>query len=290
MTKQIALITGTSTGLGLALSEQLARSGWRVYATMRNVEKGASITALQQQGLDIELLPLDVQSQQSIDDAIETIITKDRHIDLLINNAGIGFIKNTEQATEEEYKQVFDINTFGQIRCTKAVLPYMRQNKQGKIISISSVGGLVGQPMNEIYCASKFALEGFYESLATYVTPYFGISFMIVEPGGISSEFANSVLSKIQNEGGLPQDEYGEVLQDYMGTRDTRSEGVFQTAEEVAKVVLSKLNVDPLPLRVRTSPWAEEFCRYKTEADPDGLLQTKAVTSVMLGNNYMKRE
>jgi NAD(P)-dependent dehydrogenase (short-subunit alcohol dehydrogenase family) len=286
MQKQIALITGTSTGLGLALSEQLAKASWKVYATMRNIEKGTAIVDLQKAGLDIELLSLDVQSQQSVDDVVKTIIDQEGQIDLLINNAGIGFIKTTEQVTEEEYKNVFDINTFGQIRCTKAVLPYMREKKQGRIVSISSVGGLVGQPLNEIYCASKFALEGYYESLATYVTPYFGVEFMIVEPGGISSEFANNVLSKLENEGGFPKGEYEQVLHDYLGSRTHRTEGVFQTSSEVAEVVLAQLNASELPLRVRTSPWGEDLCRYKTEADPTGLLQTKAVVTSMLGKEY----
>lgn len=283
MSKQIALITGTSTGLGFSLSERLAKSGWKVYATMRNVDKGSSILNLKNNGFDIELLPLDVQSQQSVDNVVETIINQHGKMDLLINNAGIGFIKNTEQCTEKEYQTVFDINTFGQIRCTKAVLPYMRKQRYGRIVSISSVGGLVGQPLNEIYCASKFALEGYYESLATYVTPYFGVEFMIVEPGGISSEFANNVLSKMESEGGFPNDAYEQVLKDYMSTRNNRTEGIFQTADEVADVILTQLDAKELPLRIRTSPWAENFCRYKTEADPTGLLQTKDVVTSMLG-------
>ncbi|WLR42046.1 SDR family oxidoreductase [Bacillus carboniphilus] len=284
MKKQIALITGTSTGLGFALTEKLAKEGWKVYATMRNVQKGTDVLNLKNEGLDIELLQLDVQSQQSIDEAVNTIINQEGQIDLLINNAGIGFIKNTEQATEEEVQNVFDINTFGQIRCTKAVLPFMREKKAGRIVSVSSVGGLVGQPLNEIYCASKFALEGYYESLATYVTPYFGVEFMIVEPGGISSEFTTNILSKVESEGGLPKDDYAPVLNDYLGSREGRNnDGVFQTPEEVAGVVLEQLNKDQLSLRVRTSPWAEELCNYKTSTDPTGLLQTKEVTRSMLG-------
>ncbi|MDP5275369.1 SDR family oxidoreductase [Chengkuizengella axinellae] len=284
MEKQIAVITGTSTGLGLTLTQKLANEGWKVYATMRNLEKGQSIRDLQQSGLSVELLQLDVQSQDSVDKAIQTVIDQEGQINLLVNNAGIGYIKTTEQSTEKEYTNVFDINTFGAIRCTKAVLPHMRERKQGKIVAISSVGGLVGQPLNEIYCASKFALEGYYESLATYVTPYFGVEFMIVEPGGISSEFANSVLAGMASNGGFYKDDFEPVVNDYMGTRSERSDGnIYQTPSEVADVVLTQLKTNPFPLRVRTSEWAEDFCQYKTKEDPTGLIQTKNVVKQMLG-------
>ncbi|OEH94193.1 SDR family oxidoreductase [Bacillus solimangrovi] len=283
MEKQIAVITGTSTGLGLALTEQLANEGWKVYATMRNLDKCQPIRDLQQTGLSVELLQLDVQSQESVDRAIQTVIEREGHIDLLVNNAGIGYIKTTEQSSEEEYINVFDINTFGAIRCTKAVLPYMRERKQGRIVAVSSVGGLVGQPLNEIYCATKFALEGYYESLATYVTPYFGIEFMIVEPGGISSEFANSVLKGVASSGGFQKDDFEPVINDYMGNREGRSDGIFQTPSQVAEVIITKLHAQPLPLRVRTSEWSEKFCEFKTKEDPTGLLQTKAVVKDMLG-------
>ena len=283
MNSKIAVVTGTSTGLGLGLSEALAKAGWKVYATMRNLEKGTSIINLQKAGLNIELLQLDVQSQDSIDLAVKTVIDKEGQIDLFINNAGVGFIKTTEQSTEEEYQNVFDINTFGQIRCTKAVLPYMREKHQGKIVSISSVGGLVGQPLHEIYCASKFAIEGYYESLATYVTPYFGVEFMVVEPGGISSEFANTILSDIEKAGGFPKDDFEQVMNDFMGQRTNQDEGVFQTPKEIADLLLEQLNADQLPLRMRTSDWASNFSKYKTKADPTGLLQTNFVVSQLLG-------
>ncbi|MYL29971.1 SDR family NAD(P)-dependent oxidoreductase [Halobacillus halophilus] len=283
MNKKIAVVTGTSSGLGLGISKVLAETGWKVYATMRNLDKGTPVKDLQQSGLDIELLQLDVQSQVSVDQAVQTVIDEEGRIDLFINNAGIGFIRNTEQSSEEDYKRIFDINTYGPIRCTKALLPHMREQKAGRIVSISSVGGLVGQPMHEIYCASKFALEGYYESLATYVTPYFGVEFMIVEPGGIESEFANSVLADIEKTGGFPKDEYEQVLNDFMGQRGNQDSGVFQTPEEIAERMMVELEKDTLPLRMRTSEWSEEFTKLKTSADPTGLKQTAMVTSSLLG-------
>jgi NAD(P)-dependent dehydrogenase (short-subunit alcohol dehydrogenase family) len=104
-------------------------------------------------------------------------------IDVLINNAGAGFVRTVEQATEEEIRWVTDVNYFGTVRCIKEVIPHMRSARSGHIINISSVGGLVGQPFNELYCASKFAVEGLTEAMATYMEPAFGIKFTVVEPG-----------------------------------------------------------------------------------------------------------
>ncbi|SFS35973.1 SDR family oxidoreductase [Marininema halotolerans] len=282
MGKNVAVITGTSTGLGLSLSEALAKAGWKVYATMRNLDKAQGVQELMDTGLSIELLQLDVQSQSSIDTAIQRILEKEEAIDLFINNAGMGFLRTVEQATEEEYKNIFDINTFGVIRCIKSILPHMRDRQKGRIVAISSVGGLVGQPLNEIYCASKFALEGLYESLATYLTPFFGIEFMIVEPGGIVSEFANTVLSQINESGAFQQDVYEPVLQAYLGSREKQPAGISQTPEEIATIIVNQLAADELPLRMRTSDWSNNFCRFKTEADPTGLAQTHYVQETFL--------
>ncbi|MBS7530557.1 SDR family oxidoreductase [Hazenella sp. IB182353] len=282
MKKQVAVVTGTSSGVGLALSEALAQSGWKVYATMRNLDRGEAVRDLQDKGLDIECLQLDVQLQESVDHAIAAIMKREETIDLLVNNAGIGYIRTTEQATEEAYKNVFDINVFGVIRCTKAVLPHMRERKQGRVVTISSIGGLVGQPFNEIYCATKFAVEGYFESLATYVTPEFGIEFMIVEPAGISSAFANHVMKQVSESGGFYKDEYEPLLNAYLGSREHFPPEIMQTSEQVAEVVVKQLSAHPLPLRMRTSAWAEDFCRYKTASDPTGLIQTKEVQQLML--------
>ncbi|POC77784.1 short-chain dehydrogenase/reductase, partial [Vibrio vulnificus] len=92
-------------------------------------------------------------------------------------------------------------NLMGVIRMTKAVLPYMRNQREGRIINISSVGGLVGQPFNEIYCATKFGVEGYTEAMASYVQPEFNIKFTLIEPGGIQSEFTNNVMAQLQSTG-----------------------------------------------------------------------------------------
>lgn len=285
--KKNVLITGTSTGVGFESSILLARSGYKVYATMRNTEKG---TALQEkikaENLDIEILSLDVTKAQTIADAVDVIIKKDGKIDILINNAGAGFGKTTEQTSEEEMNWVTDVNYLGVVRCIKAVLPIMRKQRSGHIINITSVGGLVGQPFNEFYCAAKFAVEGYTESLASYVSAAFNIKFSMVEPGGISTEFMSSAVDKTSVNGQLSSGEYLPVFEKYMAgnvERASKSElQVYQSALEVAQVILEVTNNEHPPLRIRTSQWAEDFCQLKTANDPDGTKLVNEVKSAFL--------
>jgi len=124
----------------------------------------------------------------------------------------------------------------------------------------------------QFYCAAKFAVEGYFESLATHVSPNFGIDFTCVEPGGIRTEFANSVLKQIGATGGMLEDEYLPILQDYIASAQKRqgTDGGYQTADQVAAVVMRTLHSDEPPIRVRTSDWAEELTRLKTGLDPNG--------------------
>ncbi len=270
---KIALVTGTSSGLGLNLSVLLAKQGFKTFATMRNLEKKSKILDIAvKSGVELETKQLDVQNTSSIEQCVEEIISQEGHIDVLVNNAGAGFVRTTEQATESEIQWVIDVNLMGVIRCTKAVLPHMRSRRSGHIVNIASVGGLVGQPFNEIYCAAKFAVEGYTESMASYVQPNFNIKFTVVEPGGIKSEFANNVLNQFQNSGGMLDDEYKPILEKYIAGSQNRSDSgdIYQTSEEVAQVVLNCIQSENPPIRLRTSQWGEKFCRLKTELDPTG--------------------
>ncbi len=170
----------------------------------------------------------------------------------------------------------------GVVRCTKAVMPHMRAARSGHIVNISSVGGLVGQPFNEIYCAAKFAVEGYTEAMASYIETGFGIKFSVIEPGGIQSDFVKNVRSQLQSTGGILQDDYLPLLQRYLNRIQNRIDGVHQTPEQVAEVVADCIEADDPPVRLRTSPWAEEFCRLKTAADATGKLQQAAVISRFL--------
>lgn len=272
MTKSV-LVTGASGGLGLAISVQAAQAGYDVYATMRDVGKrGALDAALAEAGVTATVLPLEVQNQVSVDAAVAQVIARAGQIDILINNAGVGFVRSTEQASDDDIDWVLDVNLRGVIRCTKAVLPHMRTARYGRVITISSVGGLVGQPFNEIYCATKFGVEGFFESLATYVGPAFGIHFTIVEPGGIRSDFGASAMAQFAASGGMIADEYQPLLAAYLAGYQTRAAvgGASQDSDEVAAVVMACVKNPSPPLRIRTSAWAEEFTHLKTASDPDG--------------------
>lgn len=284
---KVVVITGTSTGLGLAAAILFAKNNFTVYATMRNLaKKDLLLAAAKKEKVKVHIEALDVTKTRSVQNCINKIIKKEGKIDCLINNAGAGYIRSTEQATMAEIEWVTDVNYYGVVRCTKAVLPHMRAVKRGHIINITSVGGLVGQPFNEFYCAAKFAVEGYTEGLASYVTENFGIKFSLVEPGGITTEFANSVLAQAASTGGMRQDVYLPILQQYIGSAQKRAKagdtGIYQTSEQVAEVILAVAQNDNPPLRTRTSKWSNEFTKLKTVGDPDGTKLVKEVINKTL--------
>jgi len=280
--KKVAVITGASAGLGLATSILLAKHGYQVYATMRNLErKAALLHAAEATQVTVQLQQLDVSDPTSIMQAIDIIIAKEGRINILINNAGAGFAKGIEQVTEADMQWLTDLNYFGVVRCCKAVLPHMRKQKSGHIINITSVGGLVGQPFSEIYCASKFAVEGFTESLASIMPTFFGINISLIEPGGIDTGLAKSAAMSTLDSSWLldEDDEYALLFRRYLKRFKKRGQSKAdaaisqQTPQEVAEVILAVINQDDPPLRIRTSEWAEDICRFKTAADPDGKQQ-----------------
>lgn len=282
---KVVIVTGTSTGLGISISVKAAQAGHKVYATMRNLKKRDALdAAATAAGVSLDVLPLDVQDTASVNTAVDAVMQKEGRIDLLINNAGAGYVRTTEQASEEDIDWVMDVNFMGVVRCTKAVLPHMRQQRSGHILTVSSVGGLVGQPFNEIYCAAKFAVEGYMEALASYVTAPFGINFSVIEPGGISTEFAANVLEHVQQTGGMLEDEYLPILQKYIGGAQNRQAGsdIYQTPDEVADVMMTCVDADEPPIRMRTSKWAEDFASLKTGLDPDGQQQRARVIQEFL--------
>ena len=286
--KKVVLITGTSSGIGLHTAVLLAKNNYTVYASMRDTGK----KELLQKEADtheaiVNIMQLDVQVEESIGECINEILEKEKRIDVLINNAGSGFLRTVEQATMPEIENVTDVNFYGPVRCIKAVLPQMRKQQSGHIINVSSVGGLVGQPINEIYCAAKFALEGFTESIATYMKPYFGIDVSLIEPGGVTTEFGNNIMRYIENTGGMKNDSYTPLMNDYMEYRKTFSDPelrsrVFQSPGQVAEIILKCIRDDNPKLRYLTSPFTEEFTFLKTGADRDGTKLQKEVRKRIL--------
>jgi len=192
MTKKVAVVTGSSSGIGFETSLMLAKNGFNVYATMRNLSKSEKILKIaNDKKLTIEVGQLDVTSEQSVDNAISAIVEEEGQIDVLVNNAGYGLMGPAEELTIDEFRDQFETNVFGVLRTTKKVLPVMRRNKQGTIINLSSIVGKIGIPTMSGYVSSKFALEGLMESMRYELEP-FGIKVVLVEPGVIKTNFLTS--------------------------------------------------------------------------------------------------
>ena len=178
-----ALITGTSTGIGRATALKLARSGLTVWATMRDPSMGASLRSIaDDEGLDLRILQLDVEDEGSVQAAFE----QTGGIDVLVNNAGLSPVGSVEEFELAQWKQLFETNVFGLIRCTQAALPHMRNQAFGRIINISSVAGRVAIPMFGPYSSSKWAVEALTETLASEAS-IFGIHVCLIEPGAVAT-------------------------------------------------------------------------------------------------------
>jgi len=189
---KIAVVTGTSTGIGLATSLALARSGSFVFAGMRNLAKAGPLReAAAKEQLPVEVIELDVTEQDSVDRAFAAVRRRGP-VDVLVNNAGIGGATPLEMVPLEEHRRIFETNYFGAIRCIHAVLPEMRERKSGAIVNVTSMTGRIAVPNQIPYSASKFALECAGEALAVEVRR-FGIRVVNVEPGVImTSIFENA--------------------------------------------------------------------------------------------------
>lgn len=284
MSGKVILVTGTSTGLGASIAIQAARRANTVYATMRDLKKMDPVAqAAAQVGAKLNFLALDVQNAASVNAAVAEVMKREGRIDVLVNNAGSGYARPTEQAPWEDIEWVMDVNFMSVVRTTKAVIPHMRKARAGHVVNISSVGGLVGQPFNEVYCAAKFAIEGYTEALASYM-PLLGLKFTAIEPGGIKSEFFASAMKRTMETGGMPQDpDYYPILQRYLATSRERGTTAYQTPDEVAAVVLKCIESRDPPIRIRTSPWSNDLCHLKTASDPDGKKLQKKVVEMFLG-------
>lgn len=189
----MAVVTGSSSGIGFETSLLLARKGVYTYATMRNLSKSEEIlNYAKKENLPLETLVLDVIDARSISNAMQKIINERGRIDVLVNNAGYSLLGPLEQLQINEIKDVFETNFFGVIKLIQSVLPTMRKQRYGRIINVSSVAGRIGFPLSSAYVSSKFALEGLTESLR-YEVQKFGIHAVLIEPGVIKTNFANNL-------------------------------------------------------------------------------------------------
>jgi len=188
--KKVALVTGSSSGIGYETALMLARNGFDTYATMRNANKSKEIEEItKKENLPLRVLKLDVTDDRSVDDAINNILNEKKSIEVVVNNAGYGLMGSIEDSSLDEIKAQFETNFFGAIRVMQKVLPIMRQQKAGTIVNVSSIAGRIGFPMGSSYVSSKFALEGLSESMS-YELEQFGIRILLIEPGVINTNFA----------------------------------------------------------------------------------------------------
>ncbi|PGU39522.1 short-chain dehydrogenase [Bacillus cereus] len=243
MNKKIAVITGASSGFGLLTTLELAKKDYLVIATMRNLEKQVDLLSqatklnLQQ---NIKIQQLDVTDQSSIHN-FELFLKDINRIDLLINNAGYANGGFVEEIRVEEYRKQFETNLFGAISITQLVLPYMREQKSGKIINISSISGQVGFPGLSPYVSSKYALEGWSESLRLEVKP-FGIDVALIEPGSYNTNIweVGKQLATNQSDTSSPYKEYMDKIQKHINSGSDTFGNPIDVANKIVEIAESK--------------------------------------------------
>ena len=236
--ENVAVVTGSSSGNGLETSLLLAKNGFYTYATMRNTDKSTRIKEIaKNDGVPLEILQLDVTDDKSIADAIDIIDNRHQRIDVLVNNAGYEHHGAVEELSMDEIKTQFETNFFGAVRVTKKILPTMRKQRSGVIVNVSSIGGIMGVPLNSAYVGSKFALEGFSESMK-YELEGFGIKVRLIEPGAVNTNFLdNAKQAQTAMNPGSPYAEFSKKL--FEGVRES-----FKTSsspKQVAEVILSAI-------------------------------------------------
>jgi NAD(P)-dependent dehydrogenase (short-subunit alcohol dehydrogenase family) len=188
MAKQTVLITGASSGIGLATAELLGGSGYRVLATMRNPDKGSTLAeTAKAKGWDLQLLQLDVCDDASV----RAAVAQAGEVHVLVNNAGYEVWGPLEEMAVQNVKDQFETNVYGPFRLMTALIPSMRKRGSGVIVNVSSIAGRVAAPLNGLYAASKFALEALSEALH-YEVGHFGIRVHLVEPGGVETPFGSN--------------------------------------------------------------------------------------------------
>jgi NAD(P)-dependent dehydrogenase (short-subunit alcohol dehydrogenase family) len=243
---RIAIVTGSSSGIGFETALTLARNRFYTYATMRNLKKSTSIKEIaNKEALPLKVVQLDVNIDDlSAKNAIQEIISEKQRIDILVNNAGYGLVGPIEDISiEEEIKPQFETNLYGVIRVTQQVLPIMRRQKSGRIINVSSIGGIVGYPFSAAYCSTKFALEGLSESLS-YELDQFGIKVILIEPALVISDFHNNVKMPAKKGANSHDSPYTQMMQNLFEQYKQIQEQYQIPAEEVAKVILNAAIVD----------------------------------------------
>ncbi|MGX7760535.1 SDR family oxidoreductase [Streptomyces angustmyceticus] len=267
MSSKVVLITGTSSGIGLAAAVAAARAGWQVVATLRDPGRADALrAAAAEAGVELDVRRLDVTDEASVAAAIDGVVADHGRLDAVINNAGAGHLGTLENESVDAVRAVMEVNFFGVLHVSKAALPHLRASG-GRLITVTSVGGVVGQPFNEAYCAAKFAVEGYMESLAP-VAARLGVTVSVVEPGAVATEFVNNIGLDLAGEVAAAGP-YADALRAYLDRTVAQFGNGAQTPAEAAGTVLEALTADRPAFRLQTSDWARDFTGVKL-ADLDG--------------------
>jgi len=271
--EKVAIVTGTSSGIGYETCLSLARDGFYTFATVRDVKKAEKIVQIaKKENLKIEIIELDVDDEKSISTAIQKILSKKQQIDVLVNNAGWGLFGSVEDVPVKDFRAQFETNFFGIISIIQKVAPIMRKQKSGVIVNISSVAGRIGFPGSPAYISSKFALEGLSESLR-YELGQFGVKVVIIEPGVIKSNFFSSM--KIAEP--KPDSPYKEITEKViMGVKMMAELGT--PPSEVATTILKAIKEKDPKLR------------YIVGNDAQMFLEAKRAKTDTEFENYLKKE
>jgi len=263
--QRVAVVTGSSRGIGIETSLTLAENGFTVYATVRNIDKASNLMDVTiNRNLPIKVVQLDVTDDRSVRQAIQYIVEREGHIDLLINNAAYTQLGSVEDLSSEEVQSQFNTNVFGIFRTIREVIPIMRkQSIGGTIINIGSANGFFGAPCISAYAATKFALEGLTQSLRFELAP-FGIRVSIIEPGAVNTDvtkYSMYVPKKIQAANSTSP--FVEMTKSIM----EKSKALIKMSSSpklVAEIVLKIVNTDKPEWRYRAGEDAEKLFEART--------------------------
>jgi len=269
---KVAIVTGSSSGIGFETALELAREGYHTYATMRDTKKGDKILDIaKKENLQIRVIELDVNKEDTIKKAVEVITGEKKRIDVLVNNAGYFLVGCLEDLTISDLKDQFETNFFGVIRTIQAVLPTMRSQKSGTIVNVSSVAGRIGFPVTPGYISTKFALEGLSESMRYELFP-FGIKTIIIEPGVIKTNLFATLKKTTKQDS-----PYKDMTEKVMNGLLMMSE-MGTPPQEVAKTIVKAVSSEsPLP-------------RYPVGNDAIMFLEAKRDKTDIEFENYIKKE
>jgi NAD(P)-dependent dehydrogenase (short-subunit alcohol dehydrogenase family) len=273
---RVWFITGSSTGLGRVLAEQVLAAGHRVVATARNLSKVSDLE--RQYPTRAKAIRLDVTDRSEVEAAVAQAIAAFGRIDVLVNNAGYGLLAALEEASEQQIRRQIETNVYGVIYVTRAVLPHMRQQRSGHVINMSSVAGLVGTPGLGYYNATKFALEGLSEALELEAS-HLGIHVTAVEPGPFRTDFAGRSLEISSNEISDYAESSGRMRSALPSRIGGEKGDPVRAARAIQKIVESK---NP-PLHLILGAFARDKFRAKMQRFEKEMMQWEAVT---LGSDF----